>query len=347
MLYVTLALAIAGFLALVIYWPKVDGGEWFTLPANRSGQLLYHIPQQMALEEEMSCIVRIAFDSVDLVRDLSLSDVKIEEIRTSSKMKVELVDAQSEPVFQIRNVLGDDEQFIEEGDYTEWIFGVTPLVAGTHQLLLKVTVLKKIDGEYVPKNLSFSKEIEIVTDDLAPTEMTFENSGQIIAEASAEALVQTVEQERQRREEEGSNDIEELLRKDDAIWGELVSSPNKGASSVDLELDLIQVYFPYNSTTLISDDKLEAILSTLVKGIASTNLKLLLVGHTDDQGTSAYNLQLGRQRAAAVRTKLVELGLESERVQISSKGEAQPVAPNATETGRAQNRRVEIRLLKN
>ena len=67
-------------------------------------------------------------------------------------------------------------------------------------------------------------------------------------------------------------------------------------------------------------------------------------GHTDSTGDANYNLQLSQRRAAAVADYLVAQGNNSQRFAVIGLGETQPIASNETEAGRAQNRRVEIRL---
>jgi outer membrane protein OmpA-like peptidoglycan-associated protein len=67
-------------------------------------------------------------------------------------------------------------------------------------------------------------------------------------------------------------------------------------------------------------------------------------GHTDSQGDDAYNLSLSQRRAVAVATVLANQGIDQRRFFIEGKGESSPIASNATEAGRAQNRRVEIQL---
>lgn len=65
-------------------------------------------------------------------------------------------------------------------------------------------------------------------------------------------------------------------------------------------------------------------------------------GHTDAQGEAQANLALSRRRADAVRRALVDAGVAAARIEAEGRGAAQPVADNATATGRAKNRRVEI-----
>jgi OOP family OmpA-OmpF porin len=68
-------------------------------------------------------------------------------------------------------------------------------------------------------------------------------------------------------------------------------------------------------------------------------------GHTDSAGSDAYNQKLSEKRANAVRDVLVnQYGVEGERVNAAAFGETQPVADNATEAGRAVNRRVEAEV---
>ena len=65
-------------------------------------------------------------------------------------------------------------------------------------------------------------------------------------------------------------------------------------------------------------------------------------GHTDSIGSDQYNDDLSVRRANAVRNYLVQHGVASNRLDVSSYGERNPVADNATKEGRAMNRRVEI-----
>lgn len=67
-----------------------------------------------------------------------------------------------------------------------------------------------------------------------------------------------------------------------------------------------------------------------------------VVGHTDDTGSESYNFDLSERRAQAVSWVLMDGGVNSARIQSYGQGEGRPVASNATEEGRAQNRRVEI-----
>lgn len=73
------------------------------------------------------------------------------------------------------------------------------------------------------------------------------------------------------------------------------------------------------------------------------DLRLLIEGHTDDQGDDAYNQDLSERRAASVRSYLVsEYGIDEGRLESTGFGETKPVSPNTTPEGRQNNRRVEL-----
>lgn len=76
------------------------------------------------------------------------------------------------------------------------------------------------------------------------------------------------------------------------------------------------------------------------------DIKVEIAGHTDNIGSDAVNLKLSRARAAAVVDYLVSKEINPSRLVAKGYGESQPVAPNDTDEGRAQNRRVEFKILK-
>ena len=85
-----------------------------------------------------------------------------------------------------------------------------------------------------------------------------------------------------------------------------------------------------------------------VKDYAEQNdFKLTIIGHTDSKGSDAYNMALGMRRAVAVRDKLIEFGLDPARILgVESRGESEPIAPNDTDQGRFENRRIEFKATK-
>ncbi|HEV8511465.1 MAG TPA: OmpA family protein [Gemmatimonadales bacterium] len=77
--------------------------------------------------------------------------------------------------------------------------------------------------------------------------------------------------------------------------------------------------------------------------IANPDIKIEIAGHTDATGSAATNTRLSQARADAVRAYLASKGVAPERMVSKGYGPSQPVAPNSTPAGRAQNRRVELR----
>lgn len=101
------------------------------------------------------------------------------------------------------------------------------------------------------------------------------------------------------------------------------------------------VTFATNSATLSANarDALTAASKTLIQYPDTT---LTINGHTDNTGSDAINDPLSRNRAQSVASFLQSQGVASSRLTTAGHGSRQPVASNATQEGRAQNRRVEI-----
>lgn len=70
----------------------------------------------------------------------------------------------------------------------------------------------------------------------------------------------------------------------------------------------------------------------------------MVTGHTDNMGSSSYNLQLSQARAEAVKNYLISQGAPANRLLSQGVGESDPIASNNNEQGRALNRRVEITI---
>jgi outer membrane protein OmpA-like peptidoglycan-associated protein len=91
--------------------------------------------------------------------------------------------------------------------------------------------------------------------------------------------------------------------------------------------------------------ELQVTLDDLARAMrADPGTTLQLVGHADGTGDPALNEDLSRERAAAVKAYLVVEGVSEERIVVLAQGSSRPVASNATEAGRARNRRVEALL---
>ncbi len=103
------------------------------------------------------------------------------------------------------------------------------------------------------------------------------------------------------------------------------------------------ILFGYDSSELMAPAK--ANLRDLAASLAKyPNTEIMIVGHTDDRGSDSYNQTLSEQRARAAAQYLQSQGVARARVTTLGKGEMEPVASNATDSGRSQNRRVEIAI---
>ncbi len=111
-----------------------------------------------------------------------------------------------------------------------------------------------------------------------------------------------------------------------------------------LELSFGEAFFDLGASKLPED-----VLRNLDKVAEFLNsrpiYKVLIESHTDDTGDEAYNLNLSQRRAEFVRSKLIERGIHPSRIIAKGYGESWPVASNSTESGRQQNRRVEVIIL--
>jgi outer membrane protein OmpA-like peptidoglycan-associated protein/Tol biopolymer transport system component len=85
-------------------------------------------------------------------------------------------------------------------------------------------------------------------------------------------------------------------------------------------------------------------LDRLVQWVQQYNLKINILGHTDNVGADQRNQSLSDNRANAVRDYLVSKGCPADHISAQGFGESQPVSTNDTDEGRAQNRRVEIKI---
>ncbi|MBK8921164.1 MAG: OmpA family protein [Saprospirales bacterium] len=123
-------------------------------------------------------------------------------------------------------------------------------------------------------------------------------------------------------------------------WLKMVLAKEAGAI-IESDND-VTFLFPFNSTEKDKDPAVDAYLKKLVEKHKSTAATFTVVGHTDDVGEPAENIQLGMGRAKAIARILTDNGIAASRIKVESKGEAGPVADNNTEDGRHQNRRVVV-----
>ncbi|HEY7513379.1 MAG TPA: OmpA family protein [Vicinamibacteria bacterium] len=120
----------------------------------------------------------------------------------------------------------------------------------------------------------------------------------------------------------------------------------KGKLIYTVTLSNDKVRFPLNRAEI--SDEAKAIIDEAVTPLKTENRGVYfeVQGYTDATGEEPYNFRLGEERAMAVRDYIAKThGIALSRINVISYGESNPVADNNTKDGRAQNRRVVIRIL--
>ncbi len=107
-----------------------------------------------------------------------------------------------------------------------------------------------------------------------------------------------------------------------------------------------QVHFATNSAAITEDSFkiLDEVASTLIVHPELKNVEIQ--GHTDDVGGAELNLDLSQRRANAVKLYLTQKGIDAARITAKGYGATVPIAPNTTDAGRSQNRRVQFVIVK-
>ena len=131
------------------------------------------------------------------------------------------------------------------------------------------------------------------------------------------------------------------------IESKLIAFIEDGSRPVDdtTWFDFDRLNFATGSATILPESQVQ--LNNIVAVLkAYPNVNVKVGGYTDDVGGAAANLQLSQRRADAVMQALVSNGISAKRLQAEGYGEQHPVADNATEEGRARNRRIALKVTK-
>lgn len=152
--------------------------------------------------------------------------------------------------------------------------------------------------------------------------------------AEADASTQKMDADNARAQTaEAQKNSQDLQRQIDGLQAK--------ATDRGLVVTLGDVLFATNTSTLNSstDGHLAKLAAFLNKYPERTSL---IEGHTDSMGSDDYNQGLSQRRADAVKSYLVNQGIDASRLTSTGKGESDPVGNNASTSGRQQNRRVEV-----
>ncbi|XOV67909.1 MAG: OmpA family protein [Fluviicola sp.] len=104
------------------------------------------------------------------------------------------------------------------------------------------------------------------------------------------------------------------------------------------------IYFDFDKAEIRDEHK--EFLDKLVKVVKGhSDLRVLVIGHTDSEGSNGYNDELSKRRAEAIIRYFVDNGLSKDRLKFDFKGETVPAATNDTAEGRQRNRRVDFEFI--
>ena len=200
----------------------------------------------------------------------------------------------------------------------------------------KVAALETKDAsEWLDKaqKAYLDKEDESTVDQLAYlTNQRVEVAKQTIALRTAENQIKTA----------GSDRAQALLDARDAQIKQL-----RGLNAKQTERGTLvtfgDVLFDFDQASLKANsrDSITTLANYLIK---NPDRKVIVEGYTDSKGSAAYNQGLSERRANAVKNALVRAGVDPSRIVAQGYGKEYPVASNATNSGRAQNRRVEVTI---
>ena len=155
-----------------------------------------------------------------------------------------------------------------------------------------------------------------------------------------------------RGEIDGSTDPAQLVQTAQSIWGVRTvtdrmvakASAKELLEKAKTDLALQRVQFDLGSAELTEAGK--RVLDELATRLQQApKMKLEVAAHTDSTGTPSYNLDLSNRRADAVVQYLGSKGIAADRLIPRGYGESRPIADNATDEGRAKNRRIEFQLI--
>lgn len=103
------------------------------------------------------------------------------------------------------------------------------------------------------------------------------------------------------------------------------------------------ILFPFDSETLLPAGRSN--LQDLARSLQNyPGTEVLIVGHTDATGSDSYNMALSQRRAESAASYLAAQGISRSRIRTQGRGEVEPIASNDSESGRQQNRRVEVAI---
>jgi outer membrane protein OmpA-like peptidoglycan-associated protein len=228
-------------------------------------------------------------------------------------------------------------------------------VGGEFGIMPALALNALVDYQYVSKLMGKmpTGSAHIFTPKIALTlyfggESNKEETKEVIKEAEAEARKEEIKEAVvETKKEEVKEAVKEAMAEEKAEQAEQAETPKdivsvKSAATIrPIEMS---VEFDSNTSEIKSDyqNQLKLVADQLKE---NPELKGVIQGFSDDIGPKKLNNQLAKERADAVRAKLLEYGVSEERLNTNAFGEEKPVATNKTGEGRQKNRRVSIEVV--
>jgi len=205
------------------------------------------------------------------------------------------------------------------------------LSSGTHEISIGF-MMKRFEGN------------DQIYPTIFPPKSQEESQNQQIAEETQEKIEELnnlYETEKEKRKKQIDSLKDAIAQMDTSEKDDEQNKPQWSSPFI-----LKNIKFAKNSDRLFSSS-FAALNRLAIRMQKDQGLVVKITGHTDNEGSSRYNKRLSENRARSVKNYLVQRrNIDEGRISIEGKGESDPKASNATEAGRAQNRRIEVRFKK-
>ena len=196
--------------------------------------------------------------------------------------------------------------------------------------VFRVRVVNKETGQVVPTN------VQIIPDGAAEPKYTLATDS---VNGSAREMLEEGPQYKLRIAQMGYDSLEMAIAYVGDSMDVMLTPIKKGEVFIVKNL-----FFATNKTRILSRSE-EALNDLYMYLDRNPQVRIKIIGHTDNVGKDEANQKLSDGRANAVMKDLIERGISAERIEAEGRGETQPIDTNDTDEGRQNNRRVEIEIL--